>query len=85
MIERKMLLHQLETCLKNLGITVRYDKGKFNSGLCVVHGKKVLVLRKNLSEKEYLHIMGTTLLSEDLDNIYIIPAVREFLHSLKEG
>lgn len=39
-------LQKLEDIFKELGITVRYEKGNFQSGYCVVTGKNVVIINK---------------------------------------
>ncbi|MCO6490501.1 MAG: hypothetical protein J5I98_18950 [Phaeodactylibacter sp.] len=39
-------LKKLETLLEELEYTVRYEKGNFNSGYCIVEDRKVAVINK---------------------------------------
>ena len=39
-------LKKLETLLEELEYTVRYEKGSFNSGYCIVENRKVAVINK---------------------------------------
>ena len=39
-------LKKLETLLEELEYTVRYEKGNFNSGYCIVENRKVAVINK---------------------------------------
>lgn len=39
-------LKKLETLFEELGYTVRYEKGNFQSGYCVVEDRKVAVINK---------------------------------------
>ena len=39
-------LKKLETLLEELDYTVRYEKGNFNSGYCIVEDRKVAVINK---------------------------------------
>ncbi|MFN9711198.1 MAG: hypothetical protein ACK55K_07305 [Bacteroidota bacterium] len=42
-------LDQLESVLEESGYVVRYERGNFQSGYCVLEEKKVVVLNKFLS------------------------------------
>jgi hypothetical protein len=42
----KPTLQKLEQALKELEYTVRYEKGTFNSGYCMVENTKVVVVNK---------------------------------------
>lgn len=42
----KPTLQKLENLFKELDYTVRYEKGTFNSGYCIVENSKVVVVNK---------------------------------------
>lgn len=42
----RKLLEQLEQILKELDYTIRYEKGNFQSGYCLVENTKVVVVNK---------------------------------------
>ena len=39
-------LNRLEEIFRDLNITVRYEKGNFQSGYCIVVGKNVVIVNK---------------------------------------
>lgn len=39
-------LKKLETLLEEAGYTIRYERGNFNSGYCILEQKKVIVISK---------------------------------------
>ena len=42
----KHSLKKLETLMTELEYTIRYEKGNFNSGYCIVENKKIAVINK---------------------------------------
>lgn len=42
----KHSLKKLETLAKELGYTVRYEKGNFTSGYCLVESRRVAIINK---------------------------------------
>jgi len=42
----KHSLQKLETLLTELGYIIRYEKGSFNSGYCLVEDRKIMVVNK---------------------------------------
>lgn len=42
----KTTLQKLEQLFEEVGYTVRYEKGNFNSGYCIVEHKKIAVINK---------------------------------------
>lgn len=43
-------LKKLETLVKDAGYTLRYEKGHFNSGYCVLLDKSVVIINKYFTE-----------------------------------
>jgi len=39
-------LNRLEDIFKELKITIRYEKGNFQSGYCIVSGKNIVIVNK---------------------------------------
>ena len=42
----KHSLKKLETLLRELGYTVRYEKGNFQSGYCLVESRRIAIVNK---------------------------------------
>ncbi len=49
------------------------------SGLCQVKGEYVFIMDKHLPLSEKIDLLSACLRSKPLDDIYIVPAVREFI------
>ena len=43
---KKPTLANIEELLKELGFSVRYEKGNFNSGYCILDDKKIIVVNR---------------------------------------
>jgi hypothetical protein len=43
---KKPTLAKIEELLKELGFSVRYEKGNFNSGYCILDDKKIIVVNR---------------------------------------
>lgn len=74
----------LEETLAHCGIEMELrnladDEHNIRSGLCEVEGRRVLILDKRLPPQIQAAIMADTLKDEDLENIYVSPAVRQYL------
>jgi hypothetical protein len=73
-------LDKLETVVEEAGYVLRYERGTFQSGYCVLEDKKVVVLNKFLQTEGRINTMidlipqleiNTDLLSEDSKKLYI--------------
>ena len=52
---------------------------KVNSGICKVKGKSILIMDKQLPVKEKIEIISACLSKLPHENIFIVPALRDFL------
>ena len=66
----KTTLQKYETLLEDLGYTIRYEKGNFQSGYCIVENRKIAVLNKFFDTEARVN----TLL-EILNHIEVNPAL----------
>lgn len=78
------LLNQLEELTEGLGIKIRYDKilkegSFFSGGLCKIKGEDVIIINSRVSIEDKIDILAGALTSFDLSNVFIKPALREFL------
>ncbi|NJC25107.1 hypothetical protein [Neolewinella antarctica] len=53
----KNSLKKVETLAKELGYTVRYEKGHFQSGYCLVESKKVVVVNRFFDTEGRLNVL----------------------------
>ena len=81
----EQLYEELGQLFMQLGVEIRTDllEEEFNSkgGLCVVHGKNLLIINRNLSFKAKNKILIRALRSFNIEHIYIKPYVREVIES----
>jgi folate-dependent tRNA-U54 methylase TrmFO/GidA len=78
--EYENLLEELKLVLPMVEIEYRETKRiKSSGGLCVVKGKNVLIVKKDIEAEEKVEIIKNELKRFDLESKYIKPEVREFL------
>ena len=61
-----------EQNLRATGINAR-------SGFCTVKGRQFFIMEKNLPVRQKVEVLADCLRQMPLDNIYLVPAVRNFL------
>ena len=65
----KSNLDKLELLFKELDYVVRYEKGTFNSGYCIVEDKKIIIINKFFDTEGrinvLLDILSNVLIMED--------------------
>lgn len=79
------IVNELTSVAKNLGITVRKEKGSFRSGFCFVNSKPFIVINQK-SSPEYLAVSIAKSLSEfPLEGLNLKPNIREMIEKEKQA
>ena len=73
------LLGDLEELTRQLGIQIRYEKGDFEGGYCVLKDQKVLVINKRLSEARRASSLALALAEYGIETTFIKPGLRAFI------
>ena len=88
-MDDKTLLVQLEELAENLAIEIRYEAIRkegsfFTGGLCRLKGKDILIVNSDASMGDKIQALAKALRRSDLSQVYMRPALREFLTKLPE-
>ena len=83
-MDEDTLLGQLEELAHSLGIEIRYEplkreSGFFPGGLCRIKGEYVLILNSAATTEDKIQTMAKALNRFDLSRVYVRPGLREFL------
>ncbi|MCB0668673.1 MAG: hypothetical protein KDC80_22765 [Saprospiraceae bacterium] len=78
----KATLEKLEAIFEQLDYKVRYEKGNFRSGYCIVEDKKVVVVNKFFDLEGRVQTLLDILLNMDLDLSVIAESSQSFLNRL---
>lgn len=73
------LLKELELLASSSGITVRFEKGEFEGGFCVLRSERLILVNKKLNTPRKASILAQGVAEIGIDEIYLKPAVREFI------
>ena len=89
-LAEESLLIQLEELTENLGVKIRYEKilkegSFFSGGLCRIKGEEVIIINSKVSVEDKIDILAKALMSFDLSQVFIKPALREFLTQFRPG
>jgi hypothetical protein len=55
----KTRLQKLRNVLEKNGYFIRYEKGQFESGSCLVRDQKIIIVNKFLSDESKLEVLQT--------------------------
>ena len=72
-------LNELQLLAEQIGYKVRYEKGDFEGGNCLLKEQKLIVINKKLETKKKITILSKNLCEIGIDNVYIKPALRDII------
>ena len=73
------ILADLEELTTQLGIQLRYEKGDFDGGYCVMKEQKMLIVNKRLHDARKAAVLAYALSEFGLEAVFVKPAVRKFI------
>ncbi len=75
----EQILSELEQLASNCGIVIRYEKGDFDGGYCVLKEERLIVINKRLLLARRASVLAQGLAEVGIDEMYLKPAVREYI------
>ena len=79
--EVKQILAELEEVVQKLGFTVRYEKGNFEGGYCLLKESRLFVINSRNEPEKRIGIIARNLKEIGVDDIFIKPHLRELIES----
>ena len=77
-------LNKLEKVLSEAGYIIRYERGSFQSGYCILEDKKVVVLNKFLSPEGRINILMDIIPSIEINYDLLTLESQKILDTLKK-
>ena len=75
------LFSEFENLAEKLGLKILKGKGDFIGGTCTVNNKTVIVVNKQKPMEQRLKTLAESLREFNLEEIFIVPAVRDFIEN----
>lgn len=79
--ELKQILTELEDVILRLGFKVRYEKGDFEGGYCMLLESKLIVVNSRNEIEKRISIVCRCLKEVGVDDIFVKPNIREIIKS----
>lgn len=80
----KTTLQKLETLLEETGYVVRYEKGNFSSGYCIVEQRKIAIVNKFFDVEGRINSLSEILASLNMEEISLTEASAKFYERWKK-
>lgn len=78
-------LNRLEDIFKELHITIRYEKGNFQSGYCIVAGKNIIIINKFFQVEARINTLLEILDDGDIATEQLPEDHQDWLHKLRKS
>jgi hypothetical protein len=80
--EFEEFIQELKTLSVQLGAEVRFEKGDFKGGYCILKESKVIVINKMANLQRKAMILSMALKELGIDEIFVTPRVRELIEEM---
>lgn len=78
------ILVDLKALAAQLGAEIRFEKGDFKGGYCLLKDSKVIVINKMANLQKKVMILSMALKELGIDDIYLTPKLREFIDEMAD-
>ena len=83
--EFEEIIQDLKAIASQLGASVRFEKGDFKGGYCLLKDIKVIVINKNANLQKKASILSLALKELGVDDIYLNPKLRELIDEMGDS
>ncbi len=83
--EFEEIIQDLKNLASQMGAEVRFEKGDFKGGYCILKDSKVIVVNKMANLQRKVMILSMALKELGIDKIYLTPKLREIIDEMAEA
>ena len=83
--EFEIILDDLKSLATQMGAKVRFERGDFKGGYCIIKEDKVIVVNKLSSLQKKVMILAAALNELGIDEVYLTPKLREVINQMDEN
>jgi hypothetical protein len=73
------LLRDLEELATQIGVQLRYEKGDFAGGYCILKSQKLLVVNKRLADQRKTSSLAQALAEYGIEATFVKPTLRQYI------
>jgi hypothetical protein len=77
-------LDKLEILLKSLGFKLRYERGNFKTGSCLLENSRIIIVNKYSNLESKINALADLLQRSDTDETLLEDKQKAFLNELKQ-
>ena len=73
------LINDMEEIARQLSVQLRYEKGDFEGGYCIIKNQKVVVINKRLPDGRKASALAQALSEYGIETTFVKPNVRAYI------
>lgn len=73
------LVEELQDVARQIGVTVRFEKGDFEGGYCLLRDQRLVLINRRLMPSRKASLLALALQSIGLDAVFLKPALRQYI------
>jgi hypothetical protein len=78
-MKHEVLIQELQDVATQLGVTIRFERGDFEGGYCILRDQKILLVNRRLFPAKKASVLAMAMHEIGLEDMYLKPAVREYI------
>jgi hypothetical protein len=78
-MKHEILIQELQDVATQLGVTIRFERGDFEGGYCILREQKILLVNRRLFPAKKASVLAMAMHEIGLEDMYLKPAVREYI------
>jgi len=78
------IIQDLKSLAAQMGAEIRFEKGDFKGGYCLLKENKVIVINKMANLQRKVMILSMALKELGIDQLYLAPRMREIIDEMSE-
>ncbi len=83
--EFEAALNDLKSLASEMGAKVRFERGDFKGGYCLLKESKVIVINKLSNLQKKVTVLAAALNELGIDDVYLTPKLREIIEEMDEN
>lgn len=73
------LLEELQDVARQIGVTIRFEKGDFEGGFCILRDQRLVLINRRLMPSRKASLLALALQNIGLEAVYLKPAIRQYI------
>jgi hypothetical protein len=82
--EFESVLEDLKSLATQMGVKVRFERGDFKGGYCIVKDSKVIVINKLANFQRKVITLSAALKELGIEEMYLTPKLREVIEEMSD-